>query len=393
MDRTARFAIFALALSAFAIGTTEFVIMGLLPRVASDLQVSLPSAGLLISGYALGVTVGGPLLAIAMAGLPGRRALVALMTLFVVGNVACALSPGYGWLMTARIVTAFCHAAFFGIGAVIAASLAEPRKRTQAMALMFVGLTTANVIGVPLGTFIGQAFGWRATFWTVAAAGALSWIALVRWIPVRASEPRDLRQELVAIQSPAVALTLLMSVAAASSLFILFTYVTPILMAVSGLAEHQVAWALLLCGIGLSVGNLGGARFADWRPLPSLAGVLLALSIVLFMFTSLGGTPITGTVVLSIWGAVGFAALSILQGYVVQRASAAPNLASILNISAFNLGNAIGAALGALALDQGVSLRSIPNLAAIAALVTLTLCVVAWRLEQKSRRGVAAAPI
>ncbi|QDR36458.1 MFS transporter, partial [Pseudomonas aeruginosa] len=255
-----------LALSAFAIGTTEFVIMGLLPQVAGDLRVSIPSAGWLISGYAFAVAFGAPLMAMATARLERKKALLALMGIFIVGNLLCAVAANYGLLMLARIVTALCHGAFFGIGSVVAASLVAPNRRASAVALMFTGLTLANVLGVPLGTALGQEAGWRATFWVVTLIGVVAFVGLARVLPNdREEEKVDLRQEMSALKNPSLWLALGTTVLFAASMFALFTYVAPLLGEVTGVSPRGVTWTLLLIGVGLTVGNVIGGRLADWR--------------------------------------------------------------------------------------------------------------------------------
>lgn len=251
-----------LALSAFAIGTTEFVIMGLLPQVAGDLRVSIPSAGWLISGYAFAVAFGAPLMAMATARLERKKALLALMGIFIVGNLLCAVAANYGLLMLARIVTALCHGAFFGIGSVVAASLVAPNRRASAVALMFTGLTLANVLGVPLGTALGQEAGWRATFWVVTLIGVVAFVGLARVLPNdREEEKVDLRQEMSALKNPSLWLALGTTVLFAASMFALFTYVAPLLGEVTGVSPRGVTWTLLLIGVGLTVGNvIGTAR-------------------------------------------------------------------------------------------------------------------------------------
>ena len=393
MDRPALKPLLALALAAFGIGTTEFVVMGLLPDVARDLGVSIPAAGLLVSGYALGVTLGGPALSVLMARTPGRSALLGLMALFVIGNIGCALAPDYASLMVARAVTAFCHAAFFGVGAVIAADLAAPGKRAQAIALMVSGLTIANILGVPLGTMIGQSAGWRATFWAVAALGVLSWAALAAWVPRQASPPRDLKAEWRILRLPAVWLTLATSTVASTSMFTFFTYVTPILVDVSGLRTEHVGWVLLVCGVGLTFGNLIGARLADWRPLPSLAASFALVALILIAFAWTGRTPSSATVSIFLWGAVSFAACATLQAEIVEQARAAPNLASTLNISAFNFGNALGAGLGALAIANGMPLSGIPVVAGVVAAVAMALTILAIVIRRGRARGAGPAAV
>ena len=387
MDRVLRKPLFALAIAGFGIGTTEFVIVGLLPRVADDLAISIPSAGLLVSGYALGVAVGGPLLSVLMATMPGRRSLLALMSLFIAGNIGCALAPNYDWLMVARVATAFCHAAFFGIGAVIAADLAPVGKRAQAIAVMISGLTVANVLGVPLGTMIGQAHGWRTSFLAVAAIGVLALVALALWVPRTDDRPRDLRAEIKSLLVPQVWLTLAISVVASTSMFTFFTYITPFLTDVSGVPEAQVSLVLLACGIGLTIGNIIGARLADWRALPSLAVMLAISGAVLFVMPWTSTTPIGAAASIIVWGVFTFAVCAVLQAEAVERAGQAPNLASTLNISAFNLGNAIGAGIGAIALTYGLGLPKIPILSGVITLAALALTFLAmWRARPTSLR-------
>lgn len=359
----------ALAVAAFGIGTTEFVIMGLLPDVAADLRVGLPAAGLLVSGYALGVAFGGPLLAMLLLRVPARATLVGLMALFVAGNLGCALAPTYGLLMSARVVTALCHAAFFGTGAVMAARLAPPGRSAQAIALMISGLTIANVVGVPLGTFIGQAAGWRTTFLVVAGIGAVALLGLVRFLP-SIETAGDLGAEIHALKAPPVWLTLAVSTLA------FFTYVTPILTHVAGVAEAYVGFVLLAVGIGLTAGNYLGARLADWRAGPSLVVVLVGVALALAAFAGFGRTSWIASMIVTLWGIFAFAVCAITQAMVVTAAREAPNLASTLNISAFNLGNALGASLSAAALSAGLGLNTIPLLAAAMAVLAAVASLV-----------------
>lgn len=382
----------ALALAAFGIGTTEFVIMGLLPDVARDLGTTIPAAGLLVSGYALGVAFGGPSLAVALARLPARRALLALMALFVIGNIGCALAPGYSWLMVARIVTAFCHAAFFGIGAVIAAALAPPDRRARAVATMISGLTIAIVLGVPLGTMIGQASGWRTTFLAVATIGLVALAALARWVPEIDGERRDLRVEMRVLARPAVLVTLAISVVASTGMFAFFTYITPILTDIAHVPAARVSWVLLACGIGLTMGNAIGARLADWRALPSLIGILTATGLLLVGMQWTLVTPLSATVSVTAWGIVAFAVCAVLQAEILARSSDAPNLASTLNISAFNLGNAIGAGLGAAAISGDMGLSGIPSLAAGFALLAVGLAIAALRMRRPETKPLPLDP-
>nr|WP_315239746.1 MFS transporter [uncultured Albidiferax sp.] len=373
----------ALAVAAFGIGTTEFVIMGLLPEVATDLGVTIPAAGMLVSAYALGVAVGGPFLAVATAKLPRKTTLAWLMALFVVGNIGCALAPSYGWLMVARVLTSFCHAAFFGIGAVVATQVVAPEKRAQAMSMMFAGLTLANVLGVPLGTLLGQQTGWRSTFWAVSVIGVVAMAAVLRWVPaLHQTLSGSALGEFRVLRHKQVWLALGMSVLASASMFTMFTYITPILRDVTGIAPHNVSYVLLLCGVGLTIGNLLGGRLADWRLMPSLMCIFAAIAVVLatFSVTSQWVWPAVATLVL--WGVVSFATGAPLQVRVVSQAGDAPSLASTLNIGAFNLGNALGAWLGGSAIAAGWSLRTLPLLAAGVTLGALALTLYSARLDR-----------
>jgi DHA1 family inner membrane transport protein len=374
----------ALAISAFAIGTTEFVIMGLLPNVARDLAVSIPSAGLLVTGYALGVAVGAPLLAVLTSRMPRKLALQLLMAVFIVGNVLCAVAPGYGLLMVARVVTSFAHGSFFGIGAVVAASLVPAEKRASAIALMFTGLTLANVLGVPFGTFIGQEFGWRATFWIVAALGVLSALGVTALVPNRHDAgPSGLGHEVRVLKEPQVWLALAMTVLGFGGVFVVFTYIAPILEQVGGFSPRGVTLVLVLFGVGLTIGNTIGGKLADRSLMPSLMGILIALAIVMAVFATTSHSQ-TGTIVtIFVWGIAAFATVPPLQTRVVEKAKAAPNLASTLNIGAFNVGNAGGAWLGGMVLERGHALDSLPWVAAAVAILALAVTWYAARLDAR----------
>jgi MFS transporter, DHA1 family, inner membrane transport protein len=383
--------LFALAVAAFGIGTTEFVIMGLLPDVARDLGVTIPAAGMLVTGYALGVTIGAPIVAIATANMPRRTALLSLIGLFIIGNVLCALSPNYTVLMLARVVTAFCHGAFFGIGSVVAAGLVPPNRRAQAIALMFAGLTLANVLGVPFGTALGQQLGWRSTFWAVTVIGVLAAIALALWLPKKIEmQKTSLLQEFAVLKDKQVIMVLAISALASASLFAVFTYITPILEDVTGLTPHAVTLVLLVFGLGLTVGSALGGKLADWRLLPSLIGFLMALALVLTVFTLTMRTPLPAVITIFVWGVLAFAIVPPLQVLVVERASAAPNLASTLNQGAFNLGNAGGAWFGGMAIGAGFALTTLPYVGV--ALVVLALGLTLWSASIERNSGLAMTP-
>ncbi|MDB5647204.1 MFS transporter [Methylobacterium sp.] len=378
--------ILALAAASFGIGTTEFVIMGLLPEVADSFGVSVPRAGLLVSGYALGVAVGAPIVAIATARLPRKAALLVLMAVFLLGNLGCALAPSYDLLMLARIVTAFAHGAFFGIGAVVAASLVPREQRTQAVALMFAGLTLANVLGVPFGTALGQFAGWRATFWAVLALGIVAAAAILAYVPGGMPGSRGgLAGEFRSLRRWPVLLPMLVSTLASVSLFTVFTYITPLLEDVSGLTPTQVTGALLLFGVGLTLGNLAGGRLADRRLMATVIGAFSALVVVLALFAFTAKAAIPAVLTLPVWGALVFALVAPLQVWVVEAATDAPNLASTLNQGAFNLGNATGAALGGAVVTAGLGYGSLPWFGAAIALLALGLTLTARRPAGRPR--------
>ncbi|MFC0219275.1 DHA1 family inner membrane transport protein [Pseudochelatococcus lubricantis] len=382
----------ALAAASFCIGTTEFVIMGLLPEVAQDLGVSIPAAGHLVSGYALGVVVGAPIVAIATNGLPRKATLIALTCVFIFGNVLCAIAPSYWLLMGARVVTAFCHGAYFGIGAVVAAGLVARNRRAQAVALMFGGLTLANILGVPAGTALGQQWGWRATFWAVALIGVAAALALVLLVPANIANPKaSIMREFRVLGKSQVLLAMGMSVLASASLFCVFTYIAPLLREVSGLEPHHVTWVLLLFGVGITIGNFLGGRLADWRLMSSLVGIftgLIALLVALHFAAPIWQAAVA---VIFVWGIVDFAVTAPLQLRVVDTASEAPNLASSLNQAAFNLGNAGGAWIGGTALTLGAGYGSLPLVSAVLAAGGLGLCLLSQNLD---RRAIGApAPL
>jgi MFS transporter, DHA1 family, inner membrane transport protein len=383
--------ILALALATFAIGTTEFVIMGILPDVALDLAVSIPSAGLLVSGYALGVAVGAPLLAVLTSRMPRKRTLLLLMAIFIAGNILCAVAPGYATLMVARVLTSFAHGAFFGIGAVVAASLVAEDRRASAIALMFTGLALANVLGVPLGTFIGQAFGWRAAFWAVTATGVVAAAALLALVPeCPGGGALDLRSEVGVLARPQVWLALLMTVFGFGGVFVVFTYIAPILEEASGYAPAAVSWLLVLFGAGLALGNNVGGRLADRGELRALFAAFVALIVVMGVFTATMHSRAGAAVTLFVWGVAAFATVPGLQTRVLRQAAAAPNLASTLNIGAFNIGNAFGAWLGGRVLSAGYPLDALPLAAALVTVAAVGVTALALRLDA---RGAGAGGV
>ncbi len=381
----------ALALSAFAIGTTEFVIMGLLPEVAGDLGVSIPSAGWLISGYALGVAIGAPIMALLTAKLPRKRTLMLLMIIFIIGNGLCALAYSYNLLMMARVVTALCHGAFFGIGAVVAASLVAPGKQASAVALMFTGLTLANVLGVPLGTWFGQLYGWRATFWGVSVIGVLAFIALIVSLPTNRDEkPVHLASEIGALANGKLWLSLLMTVFFAAAMFALFSYIAPLLLQVTGISDKGVSWTLFLIGGGLTVGNILGGKLADRKLSLSLILSFSLIAVFSLIFSWTSHALWLAELTLFLWAMATFATVPGLQINVVRHGKEAPNLVSTLNISAFNVGNAFGAWAGGAVIGSGYGLTAVPVAAAVLAVGGLILCLITFRPSRGQAQTVNA---
>lgn len=381
-----------LALSAFAIGTTEFVIMGLLPDVARDLAVSIPGAGWLVTGYALGVAIGAPFMALATARLPRKAALVVLMGVFIVGNLLCAVASDYNLLMFARVVTALCHGAFFGIGSVVAASLVPANRRASAVALMFTGLTLANVLGVPLGTALGQVAGWRSTFWAVTGIGVIALIGLIRFLPLQQdAEKVDMRAELASLKGARIWLSLSMTVLFSASVFALFTYVAPLLGDVTGVSPRGVTWTLVLIGLGLTLGNILGGKLADRRLAATLVGVFATMAVVSTLFSWTSNALVPAEITLFLWATAAFAAVPALQVNVVTYGKDAPNLVSTLNIGAFNLGNALGAWVGGSVIAHGLGLTSVPLAAGALAVLALIVTLITFNQRGDNDAELAAA--
>ena len=391
---SSRLALFALSVAAFAIGTTEFVIMGLLPEVAGDLHVSIPSAGLLVSGYALGVAAGAPLLGALTVRLERRNALLLLLGLFILGNALCAVAPNYGVLMVARVVAAFCHGSFFGIGAVVASHIVPRDQAARAIALMFTGLTLANVLGVPFGTFLGQWAGWRSTFGAVTVLGVLAAIAVWRLVPALPDLPSPhMRRELGVLRQPQVLLALAMTVLGFGGVFTVFTYIAPILQQQSHVSVGATGWVLVLFGVGTTIGNMLGGRLADWRLMPSLAGVLIVLALILLAFAWTMQDTVAAIVTVFVWGVAAFATVAPLQMRVVQQASDGPHLASTLNIAAFNLGNAIGAFIGGAMINMGLGLPAVSVAGAVVTVLGLLVTLMSLALERRRTTSMASCVV
>lgn len=380
-------ALLALSIGAFGIGVTEFSPMGMLPLIANDLGVSIPAAGLLISAYALGVLIGAPLMTLAFARVPRRALLVGLMGIFTAGSVISALADGYAMLLAARIVTAFNHGAFFGIGSVVAASLVPPERRAAAVAAMFSGLTIATIGGVPLAAWVGEALGWRAAFWGIAGIGAVAMLSLrLALPPLPVDGAPDIRAELRVVARPAVLAALALTVLGSSAMFTVFTYIVPILRTEAGADASFVTAMLVVYGVGLTLGNWAGGRLADRTVDGTIIASLVALVVLLGVFAVGMESRWVAAPLILLWGVASFALVPPLQMRVMAEAGEAPNLASALNIGAFNLGNAIGAALGGLVIDLGGGYPAVSVAGSAMAAVGLAFILVLRRGQ-----GVAAA--
>ncbi|MGW1813242.1 MFS transporter [Streptomyces sp. NPDC002125] len=387
-------ALLALAIGAFGIGTTEFVIMGLLPDVAADFQVSIPTAGFLVTGYALGVVLGAPLMTFLGTRVTRKRMLMLLMGLFIVGNVVSAIAPVFGVMLAGRVIASLAHGAFFGIGSVVAADLVAPEKKAGAIAMMFTGLTVANVVGVPLGTFIGQNFGWRITFLVVAALGVLGLLGVAKLIPEQPkAEGVRIRHELAAFRNVQVLLAMAMTVLGFGGVFAAITYITPMMTETAGYATSSVTWLLVLFGLGMVGGNLLGGKFADRHLMPMLYVSLGALAAVLALFTLTAHNKIAAAITIVLIGGLGFATVPPLQKRVLDQAAGAPTLASAVNIGAFNLGNALSAWLGGIVISAGLGYTAPNWVGAALAASALLLALLSGALERRTvtRGRVVAA--
>ncbi|MEU1086460.1 MFS transporter [Streptomyces sp. NPDC005576] len=376
-------ALLALAVSAFGIGTTEFVMMGLLPNVADDLGTSVPTAGYLVSAYAIGVVLGAPLLTALGSRLPRKRMLLLLMSLFILGNAASAFAPGFGWLVAGRLIAGLPHGAFFGVGAVVAARLVPEGRQARAVATMFLGLTVANIVGVPAATLLGQHLGWRATFVVVAVIGLVALAALARLIPqIPVAEHQDVRHELRALRNRQVILGLLTAVFGFAGVFAVYSYLSSMTTEAMGFGESSVTLVLALFGIGMTVGALAAGPLTDRALRPTLFGSLAALTVVLLLFPLTVHVKWLALVMVVLLGAVGFMTTTPLQMLVMRKAKDAPTLASASNHSAFNLANAGGAWLGGAAISAGWGWTSPAPVGAALALAGLGIAVTATVLDR-----------
>ncbi len=388
-------ALFALTLSAFAIGTTEFVIVGLVPTIAQDLGVSLPSAGLLVSLYALGVAIGAPVLTALTGRWQRKNVLITIMALFVIGNLLAWMAPGYNSLIAARILTGLAHGVFFSIGSTIATSLVSKDKEASAIAIMFTGLTVALVTGVPLGTWIGQSFGWRATFMVVAALGLIALIGSALLVPknLKQAPPARISQQLKVLTQPRLLLVYAMTAVGYGGTFTAFTFLAPILEEVSGFESGAIGLIMLVYGVSVAVGNIWGGRMADrLGPIKALYIIFTALALILLAFTFTAVHPVAAVLTILVWGAFAFGNVPGLQVYVVQLAEKytpeAVDVASGLNIAAFNVGIALGSVLGGVII-QSMSLMDTAWIGALIVVLALVLTRLSGSLDKRNQAQIA----
>jgi len=381
-------ALLALAIGAFGIGTTEFVMMGVLPQAAADFGVDIPTAGHLISAYALGVVVGAPLLTAVAVRLPRKTMLLAMMGLFTLGNALFALSPNQEFGVAFRFLAGLPHGAFFGAGAVVASSLVGQGERAKAVSLMFLGLTLANVIGVPLGTLLGQQVGWRATFGVVAVIGLVAIAAIAKLVPHQGRPPAEasLRNEIGAFKRPQVHLALAIVTFGLGGVFACLSYITPMLTDVAGYSPSNVTLLLSLAGVGMTIGNLLGGRLADRALMPSLYIALLALASVLGIFTITAQGKVGAAITIFFVGVAGFMIGPMMQARIMEKAGGTPSLVSAAVQSAFNIANSIGAYLGGLVIAGGLGLVAPNWVGALLAVFGLTLAIVSGTLDRREAR-------
>ncbi|WP_241503028.1 MFS transporter [Komagataeibacter melaceti] len=388
-------ALLALAIGAFGLGTTETIVMGLLPQLSAGLHVSIAQAGLLVSGYAIGVTVASPVVSILTNSLSRRATLLLTMGIFIAGNACSALAPGYGSLMLARVLTSFSHGTFYGAASIMAGQVVPPERRAEALSLVYIGLTLAMILGVPMGTVVAQLTSWRMAFWLICAVGVVAWTTMWIWIPHdrTAEEGIPLSAQFRAMLHPLVVTMMLVSMCTSSSMFTLFTYISPFLQTRSGFTTHEIDIILLMIGGGLCVGNLVGGRLADWKMLPSCAGLMAAVAVVQLLLLPGSLHPWVCLVLLFLWGVFIYAPMAPLQTYVVACAGSAPNIAAAMNQSSFNFGNAIGAWAGSRMVVTHWSYGGLPVLSACFAFIGLGLVGVAGYYVRRQPVPQPAAPL
>ena len=383
--------LFALFVTAFAFGTTEFVIAGVLPEVAGGLGVSIPTAGYLVSGYALGIAVGGPLLTLATGAVSRRALLIAVAIAFTIGQAACALAPGFASMMALRVAVAFAHGAVFGVAMVVATGLVSPEKRGTAVAIILAGLTVSGIIGVPAGTAIGALFGWRATFWAMFGLGIVSVAAMIALLPATPSGPvqtkPSLGDEVRVLGRQQVWTCLIIMLMLMMAQFVPYTYVAPLLQQVTGLDETTVPWVLLLCGIGSTLGVFVGGRFSDRRLMHALIAMPLLQAVVLALMYLAAPYPVPMVAAMTLWSAINFCIGTPVQTRILTWTADAPNLASSLIPSGFNVGIALAAFVGSVLLNSGYPYRGLPLIGVGTMLVAATVALLSHLAEQ--RRGVS----
>lgn len=377
------FPLLALAIGAFAIGTTEFSPMGFLPQIAENLNISIPTAGMLITAYALGVMIGAPFMTLWFGRFPRRKALILAMIIFTIGNILAAIAPNYWSLMAARILTSLNHGVFFGIGSIVATSVVPKDKQASAVATMFMGLTIANIGGVPLATWVGQNIGWRMSFAAIALLGVITMLSLWKALPEdKASQRPDVKAELKVLTRLPVVLALLTTVMSAGAMFTLYTYIAPSLQNITHASPMFITLMLVLIGIGFSIGNYLGGKFADLSLTKTLTSFLLLLMVSMLLFPILAQTQIGAALALVVWGAAAFAVVPPLQMRVMSVAHEAPGLASSVNIGAFNLGNALGATAGGAVLSMGMSYAAVSIAGAVLTALGLVLVFIQMKMNK-----------
>ncbi|WP_249022287.1 MULTISPECIES: MFS transporter [Kluyvera] len=384
-------ALLALTISAFAIGTTEFVIVGLVPTIAEQLAISLPSAGMLVSIYALGVAIGAPVLTALTGKLPRKQLLLALMVLFTVGNLLAWQAPGYATLVVARLLTGLAHGVFFSIGSTIATSLVPKEKAASAIAIMFGGLTVALVTGVPLGTFIGQHFGWRETFLAVSLLGVIALIASAILVPgnIPGRAPASLTDQLKVLTHPRLLMIYAITALGYGGVFTAFTFLAPMMQNLAGFTPNAVSWILLGYGVAVAVGNIWGGKLADKHgAVPALKFIFAALAALLVVFQFTASIQYAALATVLVMGVFAFGNVPGLQVYVVQKAEeytpAAVDVASGLNIAAFNVGIAIGSVVGGQTVEH-YGLAQTPWIGALIVVGALLLTGLSGRLDKSGR--------
>lgn len=358
-------AVYALAIGAFAICTTEFVIVGLLLNISNDLSISISSAGMLVTAYAMGVVIGAPILTPLMVRFKRKKALIVLMVLYVLGNIACAIATSYDFLMTARVISALVQASFFGLGAVVATQLVPEGKQASAIAAMFLGATLANVFGAPIGTVIGEYFGWRSTFIACSIIGVIAGLAIAMLVPdVKSERPQNIAKEFSVLLQPRALKALLITILGFGGIFTALTYLGPLLTQVTGFPETAVSWLLFIFGIGMVIGNPLGGKLTDHSLRLGILITLVVLFAVLMALGLLASSKVITGVLIFLFGAAMFSAIPPLQVQAMQATSDAPVMGSSFNIAAFNLGNAGGAWLGGYVLEHGMKVAELPMVAA-----------------------------